>query len=226
MSAAEVSEVADVAIDAVPTALIPLWIKIGFTAFMAVLVPYYWIEYGPTNFVYFCDIALFFCLISVWTEKSIWASMAVVGITIPQLVWQIDFISSLFGTPVLGMTGYMFNSDYSLFGRGLSFFHFWLPLLLLYVVHRLGYDPRALLGWTVTAWVAMLIAYFFLPAPGDVLEFPNQPHNVNYVYGMSGDTAQTMMSPGLWLTAMMVGLPLVVYLPTHLICRKVFAMAN
>jgi hypothetical protein len=30
---------------------IPLWIKWGYTAFMAVLVPVYWYHYGLTNFV-------------------------------------------------------------------------------------------------------------------------------------------------------------------------------
>ncbi len=29
---------------------IPLWVKLGLTAFVCVLVPYYWHDYGPTNF--------------------------------------------------------------------------------------------------------------------------------------------------------------------------------
>ena len=35
--------------------LIPLWLKLAYTAFMAVLVPLYLRNYGPTNFLYFCD---------------------------------------------------------------------------------------------------------------------------------------------------------------------------
>lgn len=38
-----------------PTRRIPLWLKIAYTAFMAVLIPVYWAHYGPTNFLYFCD---------------------------------------------------------------------------------------------------------------------------------------------------------------------------
>ena len=34
---------------------IPLWLKLAYTAFMAVLVPVYLRNYGPTNFLYFCD---------------------------------------------------------------------------------------------------------------------------------------------------------------------------
>jgi hypothetical protein len=32
-------------------ARIPLWLKLAYTAFMAVLVPVYWWNYGPTNFL-------------------------------------------------------------------------------------------------------------------------------------------------------------------------------
>jgi hypothetical protein len=38
---------------------VPLWLKLAYTAFMAVLVPVYWVNCGPTNFVHFCDAALF-----------------------------------------------------------------------------------------------------------------------------------------------------------------------
>ena len=46
-------------------AVIPAFLKWAFTAFMAVLVPVYWKNYGPTNFLYFCDAALFLVLIAV-----------------------------------------------------------------------------------------------------------------------------------------------------------------
>jgi len=32
-----------------PPARVPLALKLAFTAFMAVMVPFYWITYGPTN---------------------------------------------------------------------------------------------------------------------------------------------------------------------------------
>jgi len=206
--------------DTETAAKIPAWIKWGFTAFMLVLVPYYWLEYGPTNFVYFCDIALFLTLAAVWTEKPLAASLAAVGITLPQVLWQVDFLGTLVGAPVTGMTGYMFDTNISLFARTLSFFHFWLPLLLVYLVAKLGYDRRGLVGWTVIAWGAILVSYFWLPAPGDVLEFANQPHNVNYVFGLDGDVSQTWMPTWAWLSVMLVGLPAIIYAPTHwMLCR-------
>ena len=122
---------------------IPRSVKVAYSAFAAVLVPYYWQAYGPTNFLYFCDVAVLLTLVAVWRESAWLVSMASVGIVLPQLLWQVDFLGLLCGLPVTGMTGYMFDPKLSLFTRGLSFFHFWLPILLLWLLRRLGYDRRA-----------------------------------------------------------------------------------
>lgn len=103
---------------------IPLWVKLLFTAFVCVLVPYYWHCYGPTNFLYYCDVAFFMALVAVWTEKSIWASMPAVGILLTQAFWMVDFLGGIVGLQVTGMTAYMFSDTIPLFTRGLSFFHF------------------------------------------------------------------------------------------------------
>ena len=194
---------------------IHLAVKIAYTAFLAVLVPRYWIDYGPTNFLYFCDLALFFTLLAVWTERPIWASAACVGILLPQLVWMIDFLSTLAGIPLLGMTQYMFDERIPLFTRGLSFFHFWLPIFLIYLVYRLGYDRKAFLSWTILALILLPACYFLLPAPPPSAASPNIPVNINYVYGFSDHAPQTWMPPGVWLGTIMLGLPLLVYWPTH-----------
>src|SRR4051812_15040863 len=70
---------------------LPIWLKVGYTAFMAVLVPIYWRHYGPTNFLYFCDVALFLTLAAVWMENALLASMAAVGIVAVQAIWCVDF---------------------------------------------------------------------------------------------------------------------------------------
>lgn len=196
---------------------IPLTLKLALTAFVAVQVCCYWSAWGPTNFLYFCDVALFLTLISVLTEKSLPASMAAVGILLPQLLWVIDFAGTLLGHPLVGLTGYMFQDNQPLHVRGISLFHGWLPFLLLFIISRLGYDRFALPAWLVLAWGLMLIAYFLLPAPPAPLDQPNLPVNVNYVYGMSDDAPQQWMPPLAWLGLMMAGLPLVLFVPTHLL---------
>src|SRR5688572_16630293 len=120
------------------TSRIPLAVKLAYTAFLCVLVPFYWVNYGPANFLYFCDVALFMTLVAVWRESSLLASAPTVGILIPQLLWMVDFLANLFGYPITGMTNYMFDTANPLFNRGLSFFHFWLPILLVWLVYRLG----------------------------------------------------------------------------------------
>ena len=102
---------------------VPLWLKFAYSAFMIVLVPVYWHYYGPTNFLYFCDVALFITLAGLWLESPLLFSMCAVGILAPQAVWVLDFVFNLFGAPLLGMTDYMFKHENSLFLRGLSLFH-------------------------------------------------------------------------------------------------------
>ena len=205
------------------TRRIPLWLKLAYSAFMAVLVPYYWAAYGPTNFLYFCDVAILVTLVALWTESRLLASVQAVAILLPQALWVIDFaLKGLLGRSLLGLADYMYNPGLPLFVRGLSSFHGWLPFLLLWMVWRLGYDRRALLVQTLCAWALLLVCYFFTPPPPAPAHDPNAAVNVNYVFGF-GATAQTWMAPGLWLALLMVVLPLLIYLPTHLVLKAVSA---
>lgn len=204
---------------------IPLPVKIAFTLFMAVLVPFYTVTYGPTNFLYFCDVSLFFTLAALWLESPLLASMPAVGLVLPQMLWVLDFCGSLIGHPITGMTDYMFKDTW-IYARALSLFHGWLPFLLLWLVYRLGYDRRAFLGWTLLAWGLLFICYFFMPAPPPPTNNPDLPVNINYVYGLSDDHAQTWMAPNLYFTLLLVGLPVGIFLPTHLLFRKLFRPAD
>jgi len=197
---------------------IPLWLKLVYTAFMAVLVPVYLYYYGWTNFLYFCDVALILTLIAVWKENALLASMCAIGITVPQLVWVIDFVGIALGYPVVHMTAYMYNPNSSLFLRGLSLFHGWLPFLLIYLVMKLGYDRRGLLYWTVLAWALILICFFFMPPPN-----PNAgltPVNINYVFGFDDAAAQTLMPAWAWVIGMMALMPIICFLPVHLLFNR------
>jgi hypothetical protein len=196
-------------------ARIPLAAKLAFTAFMAVMVPFYWITYGPTNFLYFCDVAMFLTLAALWTESPLVASIPAVGLIFPQAVWCLDFFATLLGHPILGMTAYMFDDGIALFARALSSFHLWLPFVLLWLVARVGYDRRAFVWWTGIAWVLITVCYAFLPAPPPDPANPNVPVNINYVYGFDDKAAQTLMPQWAWLALLYVGLPALVFAPTH-----------
>jgi len=121
------------------------------------------------------------------------------------------------------MTDYMMQSDRSLFLRGLSLFHGWLPFLLAFLVWRVGYDRRGFAAWTGLAWVLLLICFFLLPPPNP--DPGLTPVNVNYVWGPSDTAAQTWVSPAVWLAGMMVGLPLVLFAPVHFLLKHFMPQA-
>ena len=203
---------------------IPLWVKLPYTAFVAVVVPYYWITYTPWNFLYFCDIALLVTLPALWFENAFLASTQAVGILLPQMVWVIDFLArAVAGVHVTGMTGYMFDSKLPLFVRALSSFHGWLPFLLIWMVARLGYDRRALRVQSVVAVVVILVCYLVGPAPPPDLARPSAAVNINYVYGLDDQHPQTWMAPAVWVLSLTLFMVLGLFPLTHLVLRRLFA---
>ena len=205
-----------------PVSRIPFLVKCLYTAYMAVLIPVYWKTYGPTNFLYFCDIALIMTLFALWLESALLVSAAAVGIVLPQALWAIDFIATGIGWPLSGMTGYMYDDALPVHARFLSFFHFWLPFFLLWLLRHTGYDPKGLPLWTVIALVAVYICYFFLPAPPAPANNPGLPVNVNYVFGFSDQAAQTWMPPLVWFFLLQVMLVGLIFLPSHWLLKRLY----
>jgi len=202
---------------------IPIWVKVAYSAFVAIVVPSYWVTYSPWNFLYFCDIALLVTGVAIWIESPLLVSMQAVAITIPQLLWVVDFLCRLIaGVDITGVTSYMLDSSIPLFLRALSLFHGWLPFFLLWLLSRLGYDRRALGLQSVVAIVVILISYLFAPAPPPSPSHPNWAVNLNYVYGLDDKHPQTMMAPWLWLLSLMAVTVIAIYLPTHFVLRRVF----
>jgi hypothetical protein len=190
-------------------------LKWSYSIFMAVLIPFYWLTYGPSNFLYFCDVAILMVLAGIWLQNRLLVSMAGVGILLPQIAWVADFFATLFGFPLIGMTEYMFRDSIPLFARGLSSFHGWIPFVILYLLSRWGYDKRALLYWSICAWGLMIVCYLWMPAPGTDGLSPNTPVNINYVYGLQETKAQTFMPQTAYFWLLMVVMPLCIYWPTH-----------
>ena len=201
---------------------LPLSMKAAGTVFLAVLIPVYLRTYGPTNFLWFCDAALILTVAGMWLESSLLISMCAVGILLPQVLWLADFGSNLLGFHFLNLTRYMFDAGLPLFIRGLSLFHGWLPLLLVWLVARLGYDRRALSAWTWLAAGLVLACFFFTPQAGARPADPNIPVNLNYVYGFNDQRPQTWVDQNLYVFLWLGALWLGAYLPTHLALRRIF----
>ncbi len=177
------------------------------TLWTAILVPAYWVGYGPANFLWFSDIALFAAVLSLWTGWRLPYSMMAVGVLPLELAWVADFAA---GGWLTGTTAYMFDASLPLHLRVLSLFHLFLPPLILWMLVRQGYDPRAARAQTALVLVVLPLTY--------ALTGPEE--NINLVYGPLGP--QDVLPPLLYLALYMLALPLLVILPMHLLLRRLF----
>lgn len=193
--------------------LIPLWIKLSYTAFVVVTVAIYARKYPLWNFLWGSDIALIATVPALWLESSLIASMMLVGVLLPELLWNgAFFVRLVIGRRLFGLTDYMFDPSKPLYLRAISLFHVFLPLLLLWMVVRLGYHPDALIWQTALAWIVLTLSYRL----GDP-----KVENLNWVFGWTS-RQQTRIPPLAYLGLMMIGFPLLIYLPTHLVLQWTF----
>jgi hypothetical protein len=186
----------------------PPWAALSYTLLALVIVPVYWIEYGPQNFLWFSDIALFVTAWCLWTGHRLAYSMMAVGVLPLELVWTADFLTM---GSLGGLAGYMFDDQYPLWLRGLSLFHLPLVAVLVWMLWRQGYDKRALWAQTLVAWIVLPLTWW--------LTDPDE--NINWVWGL-GPHAHGFLSPQLYLVLFMAALPVAVYLPTHLVLKRLF----
>ena len=185
---------------------IPLGIKLGYTLFLLVLVPVYWAHYGPRNFLWFSDIALLTTGATLWLESPLLASMMMLAVLLPELAWNLDFFGRLLtGRTLLGMSAYMFDARLPRHLRALSLFHVPLPIGLVWLVARLGYDGRAWLFQSLLALVVLPVTYW-LTDPAE---------NVNWVHGLG--RPQAALPPWAYLSLLIVAFSLVLYLPPHIV---------
>lgn len=195
------------------TAISP-WVKIPYTLFVCILVPVYWAKNGPANFLWGSDIALIVLTFALWYEHSLPASMMAVGVLATEIAWNVDYVARLvFGVDVfpIGGTRYMFDAETEIWLRGFSLFHVFLPVVILYLLHRLGYDRRALKWEIVLAWLVFPLSY--------LVGGPEK--NINFVWGF-GQEPQTWMPGPAYLGMLMVLFSLLVFYPTHLLLRRLF----
>jgi hypothetical protein len=191
---------------------IPLWLKLAYTLLVCLIVPFYWHEYGPANFLWFSDLALLLTLVALWFASRLLASMMAVSVLLLELAWNVDFfVRLLTGVQLTPLSRYMFNQTIPLFVRALSLFHLVLPPLLLWLVARLGYDRRAFFAQTLLAWLVLPVTYLFT----------DPARNINWVFRYS-DEPQTLLPAPLYVVLLMVLFPICLYLPTHFALKKLF----
>jgi hypothetical protein len=184
---------------------LPLWLKIAWTVWLLVWAPIYWRQYGPQNFLFFCDIGNVLIGIGLWLESSLIFSWAACGLLLFQSIFTFDLACAIVtGRHFPGGTEYMFDPGLPLYIRLLSLFHVVTPPLMVWAILRLGYDPR---GWklqTLMTWIVVPINYFWHPEK-----------DVNWARGVFFHEQHWM--PGwMFLLTYLIAVPLVIYFPTHL----------
>jgi hypothetical protein len=183
---------------------IPLWIKVLWTVCVIAWIPLYWRQYGPQNFLFFCDLGNLFIAAGLWMESALILSWQASGLLLFQTLFIIDLAGTfLSGRHWIGGTEYMFDPHIPLSIRLLSLFHVVTPPLLLWAITGLGYDGR---GWkyqTLTAWIVVPINYFWRPE-----------YDVNWARGPF--FREQHLVPGLtYLLAYLIVVPVSIYYPTH-----------
>ena len=197
---------------------IPFSLKIASSAYIFLMAPIYWHWYGPANFLWFCDFALLLTCVALWLESPLIASVQAIAVALPLFIWILDFVA---GSKLVGVSRYMFDSGMPLYLRALSTFHIWLPVLLIWMLWRLGYDRRAWI-WQSAIVVVLLAASYAFTNPAHPPNYRGASINVNRVYGIDEKQAQHKMNPILYLLLQMVFWPVCFYLPTHMLFRRVF----
>lgn len=191
----------------VRTTALPLPVRLAFTTWLAAWLVIMLPEVGPKNFFWLCNAAKFLILASLWTGNRFLVSSQAGTVVLVGAGWSLDVLVGVFtGGSVTGLTAYMFDPEVALLLRLSSLYHVALPLLVLWMLWRLGYDRRA--WWFQCVLGTLLVLGGWL--------FTEPWRNVNLVF-QPELAGWAWISPGAWVALLLLVYPLVIYLPGHLL---------
>jgi hypothetical protein len=187
------------------------WQRWAAVLWLLIWIPAYSRTWGPSNFLQLCDIAVMLTCIGIWTDSPLLISSQAVSSLLVDFVWVMDALFRLVsGRHLIGGTEYLFDAHYPLWVRLLSLFHAAMPFLLLWAVKRIGYDSRGLALQCLIAFLAFAAARFTDPAK-----------NMNFAF--ADPFFHWVSGPGvIHAFVNTVFMLLVVYLPTHLLLKRLF----
>jgi hypothetical protein len=178
-----------------------------FTVLAAVIVPVYFVKYGPANFLWFSDIGLLGIFVALWLESPLLGSMMALCVLLPETLWLLSFLTGVAtgGRAATTLAAYMFDSRIPIYLRALSAaFHVALVPGALWLVYRYGYDSRALGAQWLLTLIVLPVTWWVAP----------RAKNVNWVHGF-GHPPRSPLGPLAHLVLMMLAYPMLVYLPAH-----------
>lgn len=182
-------------------------------AWLLVYLPTYQMAYGARNFLFLCNIGVILTAVGLIARNRLLLSSQAVAAPVIALAWALDVGWKLAtGDFLYGATAYMWDSASPLYARLLSLYHLGWPLLLWWVLRRIGYDPR---GWPLQAAIAalaMIAGRWLAPAA----------ENINFAWTDPFWGRQLGPTPAHLLVCWGV-LTLVAYGATHALLRRAFA---
>lgn len=186
-----------------------LW-KLAYTVFVVLVVAIWLRHYGWRNLLWFSDIALIGAVPALWLDSAAITSVLAVAVLLPELLWNVDFgLRLLLRRRITGLTDYMFERDRPRLLRVLSaLFHVPLPVLLIWMLTRYGYDGSVGLPG------AVLLAAVVLPLSRAV---STPERNINWTHGLGA--TRTRLPAGVYVALLYAGFVLAVFIPTHFLLQ-------
>lgn len=181
------------------------FLKSAYTILAIIVLVVYWDQYGPSNFLWFSDIAFFLMVPALWFRNRFISSMMAVGVFPLEILWVIGLIS---GGSFLGIAAYMYDPTLPLWLRLLSLFHFPMIGSVIYMVWQYGYDKRALVPQIILSVSVVILTHLFT----------DKAENVNMVYPPDG--SEQFMSESLYIAMMPFILVGGVIVPMHCLLKR------
>lgn len=173
---------------------------------MAIWLPAYFRVWGWPNLLHLCDVAVIFTFVGIWLGNPLLLSSQAVSVLPAGILWALDVGWRLAtGHFLIGGADYMWDARYPLWVRLLSTFHIGLPLVLLWTLHKVGYDSRALALQTAIAAILLIVSRFL-----------SRELNLNYAYRDPLFHRDWGPAP-IHLAVIFIPLVVLIYWPTHLL---------
>ncbi|MFW6025143.1 MAG: hypothetical protein ACOCRX_02265 [Candidatus Woesearchaeota archaeon] len=193
--------------------IFPFWLKLLYSVFFFTTIYANISYYGVSSFLWLCHFALVLLFFGMWFEnKMILSMMALTSIPF-YISWSVLFIIDILTDISFESIAYMFEPSLPTLLRGVSLFHIFLPIFILFILFEIGYNPNIFYLQSIIGMVILILTY---------LDSPEL--NINWVYGIG--SPQNIVHPILYLILLMIALIFIVYLPTHLTLSHFFKKRN
>jgi hypothetical protein len=193
----------------------PDWLRWTALVWLVIWAAIYWHTWGVANFLHLSDVAVILTCIGLWSNSALLISSQAVASLAVDTVWTLDVAWKIFsGRHLIGGTEYLFDTNYPLWVRLITLFHVAMPPLLLWALHRTGYDRR---GWMLQSAIALPV---FIAS-----RYTVSATNTNYAF--TDPFFHRAWGPApLHVTVIFLFMLLVVYLPTHFLLRRLFPVPH